>query len=145
LKSSFRIELISSPKLHHALLCTVFYMLVSMLWSEVFFLCSFSNSSLCKTKTQRFIPRTFRAGWEDELKPLDLLSKLPQITKKVWGGFHKSWAHGQKRRVHPNMGENAISWAQILSAGRKLLYEIHPCSVEKNGFRVLYNNGGPII
>jgi hypothetical protein len=25
------------------------------------------------------------------------------------GGFHKSWAHGVKWRVHPNLGENAIS------------------------------------
>ncbi len=26
-----------------------------------------------------------------------------------WGGFHKSWAHGVKRKGHPNLGENAIS------------------------------------
>jgi hypothetical protein len=25
------------------------------------------------------------------------------------GGFHKSWAHGVKRRAHPSLGENAIS------------------------------------
>jgi hypothetical protein len=28
-----------------------------------------------------------------------------------WGGFHKSWAHVVKRKAHPNLGENAISWA----------------------------------
>jgi hypothetical protein len=27
------------------------------------------------------------------------------------GGFHKSWAHGLKRKAHPNLGKNAISWA----------------------------------
>jgi hypothetical protein len=26
------------------------------------------------------------------------------------GGFHKSWAQGVKRKAHPNLGENAISW-----------------------------------
>jgi hypothetical protein len=26
------------------------------------------------------------------------------------GEFHKSWAHGVKLKVHPNLGENAISW-----------------------------------
>jgi hypothetical protein len=29
----------------------------------------------------------------------------------TWGGFHKSWANGVKRKAHPNLRENAISWA----------------------------------
>jgi hypothetical protein len=29
----------------------------------------------------------------------------------IGGGFHKSWVHGVKRKVHPNLGENTISWA----------------------------------
>jgi hypothetical protein len=69
------------------------------------------------------------------------------------GGFHKSWAYGVKPRVHPNLGENAISWrqranawcqsrvnlckkdgrrAQNYSIGHKLLCEIHPRSCLKN-------------
>ena len=31
--------------------------------------------------------------------------------KSSWGGFHKSWAQGVKRKAHPNLIENAISWA----------------------------------
>jgi hypothetical protein len=62
--------------------------------------------------------------------------------------FHKRWVYGVKRRVQPNLGENAISWAYGANAwcqiriifckkdghrapisivGRKLLFEIHPC------------------
>ncbi len=33
-----------------------------------------------------------------------------KISKNDWGGFHKSWAHGVKRKVHSILGENAISW-----------------------------------
>jgi hypothetical protein len=25
--------------------------------------------------------------------------------------FRKVWGHGVKRKAHPNLGENAISWA----------------------------------
>jgi hypothetical protein len=31
--------------------------------------------------------------------------------KQIGGRFHKSWALGAKRKKHPNLGENAISWA----------------------------------
>jgi hypothetical protein len=30
------------------------------------------------------------------------------LGKKTKGGFQKSWTHGIKHRVHPNLGENAI-------------------------------------
>jgi hypothetical protein len=31
---------------------------------------------------------------------------------QIYGGFHKSWAHGAKGKGHPNLGENAISWCE---------------------------------
>jgi hypothetical protein len=42
--------------------------------------------------------------------------KLPsnfyvQCINQIWGGFHKSWAQGIKRKAHPSLGKNAISWA----------------------------------
>jgi hypothetical protein len=46
---------------------------------------------------------------------MDHIVTIQQVKKnlelKSWGGFHKSWAHGLKRKAHPNLGENAISWA----------------------------------
>jgi hypothetical protein len=30
---------------------------------------------------------------------------------EIKGGFHKSWVHGVKRKAHPTLGKNAISWA----------------------------------
>ncbi len=48
-----------------------------------------------------------------------------------WGGFHKSWAHGVKRRAHPNLGENAISWAQGANAWCQL--RVNSC--KKDGRR----------
>jgi hypothetical protein len=31
--------------------------------------------------------------------------------EEIRGGFHKSWVYGLKRKAHPNVGENAVSWA----------------------------------
>jgi hypothetical protein len=36
-----------------------------------------------------------------------LFVTLKKISLKIWGGFHKNWAHGVKHKVHPNLGENA--------------------------------------
>jgi hypothetical protein len=49
----------------------------------------------------------------DQLCLKDDTFGIPQANKKAWsrGGFHKSWAQGVKRKAHPNLGENAISWA----------------------------------
>jgi hypothetical protein len=33
-----------------------------------------------------------------------------------WDGFQKSWAYGVNHRVHPNLGDNAISCAQGANA-----------------------------
>jgi hypothetical protein len=30
---------------------------------------------------------------------------------QVLGGFQKRWAYGVNHKAHPNLGENAISWA----------------------------------
>ncbi len=39
----------------------------------------------------------------------DILPQDSHITTR--DGFHKSWVQGVKRKVHPILGENAISWA----------------------------------
>jgi hypothetical protein len=36
---------------------------------------------------------------------------VPRNFGKILGRFHKSWAHGKKLKAHPNLVENAISWA----------------------------------
>jgi hypothetical protein len=43
---------------------------------------------------------------------LKLLIVMYFTLKNTKGWFHKSWAQGVKRRVHPILRENVISWAQ---------------------------------
>jgi hypothetical protein len=44
----------------------------------------------------------------------------PPFTLEIRGGFHKSWAHGVKRKTNPNLGENLISWAKAQIHDAKL-------------------------
>jgi hypothetical protein len=48
-------------------------------------------------------------GRAKELKVIKNWVKAPK--NLTWGGFQKSWVHGQKCKTYPNLGENAISWA----------------------------------
>jgi hypothetical protein len=50
------------------------------------------------------------------------------------GGYHKSWAHGVKRRAHPNLGKNAISWAQGANAWCQ--FKVNLCKKDGRKFQV---------
>jgi hypothetical protein len=41
----------------------------------------------------------------------DMPIELLPATLMTRAAFHKSWAYGVKHKAHPNLGENAISWA----------------------------------
>jgi hypothetical protein len=48
---------------------------------------------------------------KDLRRDLNLSPQGQMTTEVTKGGFYKSWAHGVKHKVHPNLSEKAISWA----------------------------------